>query len=46
MSIIKAITKSRRDKITNTDINLSIDTLVIPEEPQIKIKTKFKILER
>ena len=41
ISIIKAIPNSWKDKIKKADANLNIQTLLITEEPQIKIKNKF-----
>ena len=46
MSIIKAIPISWKEKIKKVNDNLDIHTLVITEEPHIKIKNKFKILEK
>ena len=46
ISIIKAIPISWKDKIKKVNDNHDIKTLVITEEPHIKIKNKFKILEK
>ena len=45
-ALIKAIPKSSKEKIAKTDTKLNIDTLVITDKPQIKIKHKLKLLEK
>ena len=45
-SIVRSIPKEWKDKIVKPDYNPSIKTLDLTEEPQIKIKNKFKILEK
>ena len=46
MSIIKAIPTNWKDKIKKIDNNLVLDSLIIGDEPHIKIKHKFKTLEK
>ena len=46
MSIIQAIPTSWNDKIKKIDNNCVMDTLIILEKPHIKIKNKFKLLEK
>ena len=46
MSLIKSIPKEWKDKISKTDTNLDINTLIITYDIYLKIGSKFKSIEK